>query len=118
MTKSMTDFNPGDIVLVRFPFTDLTATKQRPALLINRINYSKIYGDFVLMPLTSQPQTESQLALKQWRQAGLPKPTWIKPIIGTLSRHLVIRVLGPLAGEDDSVVRFALEMIFDDRWRL
>jgi hypothetical protein len=30
----MTPFEPGDVVLVRFPFTDLTAVKKRPALIV------------------------------------------------------------------------------------
>jgi hypothetical protein len=73
-------------------------------------------GDIVLMPLTSQPQNDRFLALSRWNEAGLPKPTWIKPVIGTLAVSLLVRVIGNLADEDVTPVRQALSRILDQRW--
>lgn len=78
----MTTCNTGDVVLVRFPFTDLTSTKKRPALVISPSEYSFEFGDFVALALTSQAQSKD-LELHAWKQAGLPKPTWFKPIVAT-----------------------------------
>jgi hypothetical protein len=39
---------------------------------------------------------------------GLPKPTWVKPIIGTLTLALVDRRIGKLAAGDYSAVKAAL----------
>jgi len=107
----MTTCEPGDVVLVRFPFTDLTSTKKRPAIVISPQSYSQRYGDIVLIPLTSQNQNEPTLALKEWRAAGLPKPTWIKPLIGTLSLSLVERKLGSIDPRDRICVQTAIRTI-------
>jgi mRNA interferase MazF len=68
------------------------------------------------MPLTSQADPDSALALSEWRAAGLLKPTWVKPIIGTLSTRLVQKHLGQLAIRDEPCVRAALQIILDASW--
>jgi mRNA interferase MazF len=90
----------GDIVLVRFPFTDLSAAKQRPALVVSPAGYTARYGDVVVLALTSRPQPDDAAAIVRWREAGLPKPTWIKPLIATLAAAMFTRTLGSL-GRDD-----------------
>ncbi|HEX4123368.1 MAG TPA: type II toxin-antitoxin system PemK/MazF family toxin [Tepidisphaeraceae bacterium] len=78
----MTTCDPGAIVLVHFPFTNLSSTKRRPALVVSSATFAARYGDVVVLALTSQNQNDPSL---HWRAAGLPKPTWVKPLIGTLS---------------------------------
>ena len=43
----------GDIVLIKFPFTDLTSTKVRPALIISNENYITTQNDVILTLITS-----------------------------------------------------------------
>ncbi|MHC4197452.1 MAG: type II toxin-antitoxin system PemK/MazF family toxin [Planctomycetota bacterium] len=43
----------GDVVLIRFPFTDLSSTKVRPALIISNENYNSKQDDVVLLLITS-----------------------------------------------------------------
>ncbi|MEX2171203.1 MAG: type II toxin-antitoxin system PemK/MazF family toxin [Pirellulales bacterium] len=112
----MTSYDAGDIVLVRFPFTDLTTSKKRPAVILSPQNYLVRFGDMVLMPLTSQPEPDAALALSQWRVAGLLKPTWVKPIIGTLTTGLIEKLLGKLANVDEPCVRAALAILLGPRW--
>ena len=96
----MTAFEPGSIVLVHFPFTDLSATKKRPALVVSPTAFSRPHGDIVVLALTSRPQADTTLELENWKAAGLPKATWFKPVIGTLSKQVVVRYLGRLASQD------------------
>lgn len=104
----MTRCKPGDVVLVEFPFTDLSAAKKRPALVLSTPGFTKRHGDVVVMAMTSQPQREVKLELSDWRGAGLPKPTWLKPIIGTLAASLIVRRLGRLSAVDNSRARDAV----------
>ncbi|HDN65150.1 MAG TPA: type II toxin-antitoxin system PemK/MazF family toxin [Methanosarcinales archaeon] len=53
-TPIMTIYEQGDIVLVSFPFTDLTAVKKRPALVVSANWYNKRYRDVVLVAVTSR----------------------------------------------------------------
>ncbi len=112
----MTSYDSGDIVLVRYPFTDLNALKKRPAIVLSQRTYSDRYGDLVVMPLTSREETDNSLALSEWRAAGLLKPTWVKPVIGTLILGLVDKQLGKLAVVDDQCIRAALSLLLDIRW--
>jgi mRNA interferase MazF len=113
----MTRFDAGDVVLVRYPFTDLTTTKKRPAIVLSSTSYADRFRDVVLMPLTSQTDSELSLAISNWAAAGLVKPTWIKPSVGTLSVRLIIRRLGTLHAEDTPVVRAALSILLAECWR-
>jgi mRNA interferase MazF len=99
----MISFKAGDIVLVRFPFTDLSSTKKRPAVIVNTQEYATRYHDYILVPLTSVQQA-GQCALSCWKEAGLLKPTWAKAMIVTLSDSVLIKTIGHLHNEDVSVV--------------
>jgi mRNA interferase MazF len=112
----MTRFEPGDVCLVQFPFTDLTSSKRRPAVIVSRADYPQLQGDFVLLPLTSQPQSDRDLAIVEWKTCGLPKPTWVKPIIGTISGRLLVRAIGKLSPKDHRAIRRALGIILDVKW--
>ena len=51
---STTPYKRGDIVLVPFPFTDLTSSKKRPALVISPDSFNSQQQDLVVVAITSQ----------------------------------------------------------------
>jgi len=113
----MTRFRPGDVVLVRFPFTELTGSKRRPAVVISPPAYSAARGDVVVMALTSRDQGDSRLQLLGWKQAGLPKPTWFKPLVSTISARVIERRLGRLTDDDRKIAAMAVGRLIDPVFR-
>ncbi len=112
----MTRYEAGDVVLVRLPFTDLSSSKLRPALIVSTPRFQSRQGDVVVLALTSQRQREDALRLVEWRSAGLPKPSWLKPVIGTLAASLILRCLGKLNVKDDVVVRSTLAQLLSTKY--
>ncbi len=51
---STTPYKRGDIVLVPFPFTDLSSSKRRPALVVSPDWFNSSNQDLVLVGITSQ----------------------------------------------------------------
>ena len=46
-------YNQGDIILIPIPFSDLTSTKKRPALVISKNGYNQKTDDLIVMAITS-----------------------------------------------------------------
>src|SRR5476651_587335 len=51
---STTRYKRGDIVLVSFPFTDLSSSKKRPALVVSPDSFNQTMQDVVLAAITTQ----------------------------------------------------------------
>jgi len=74
----MANVSVGDIVFVHFPFSDLSKSKLRPALVL--ANAEK--GDLVLCQITSQPYTDSKAIVLQpssFETGNLIKISYIRP---------------------------------------
>ena len=96
------NYQQGDLVLIPFPFTDLTATKQRPALVISNDSLNARGADVVLLAITSQipaslrPE-EFLIPAADQRACGLPKLSLIKLTkVITLHQSLIVKRLGTL----------------------
>ena len=99
-------FERGDLLLVPFPFTDLSAAKRRPVLAVTAADS---YGDFIAIPVTSRPQAEHGLpiAATDMLTGTLPAASWIRTNrIVTLNASLVIKTVGRVS---DRVVTAAVE---------
>lgn len=93
-------YNFGDVVLVNFPFTNLNTTKKRPAIIISCEEYNNSRPDVVLMAVTSQIRTPLDFGssyIVKWQDAGLPKPSLLKPLIATIEQSYITKKLGVLA---------------------
>jgi mRNA interferase MazF len=91
----------GDIVLVKFPFTDSSSDWVRPALVISSDAHVTTNPDAIFIYISSNinnPRPNDIIVEEQhseFRQSGLKKPSTIKcDKIVTLSKVLVTRKLG------------------------
>jgi len=110
----MTSFDFGDVVLVRFPFTDQSAVKQRPAVVVSSEAYHRARPDILIMAITSQARPRPAIGeapIRRWKEAGLIKPSVFKPLLATVERTLIRRKLGHLEPEDLQALRELLPTI-------
>ena len=63
----MPSFSKNEVILVRYPFSDLTAVKIRPAVVVNDPH---AFNDYLIVPLTSR--TNSLGASEFCWQIGAP----------------------------------------------
>ena len=113
----MTGYEFGDLVLVPFPFTDQTTSKRRPAVVVSSDAYHRERPDLVILAVTSQVRPAAgvgEAAVAKWKEAGLLKPSVIKPVLTTLERSLLLRKLGRLEEEDRGALREVLRAILGE----
>src|SRR3954471_4231523 len=109
-----TAYEFGDVVLVAFPFTDQRERKKRPAVVVSSRQFHRSRADLLLMAITSQlgAKRPGDLEVHDWQEAGLLKPSLVKPIVATLEQSLVLKRLGRFSEPDrealTQVIRTAL----------
>ena len=104
-----TPFDPGTVVLVRFPFTDLTGTKQRPALVLSSRGHQRSPRDVIVAGISGHrvdsPGSFDHV-VADWEHAGLLMPSVVRcGKLVTLERALIRRALGELTQNDLDGVR-------------
>ena len=90
----MGTLEPGLIVTIRFPFSDLTRTKLRPAMVLADAGKD----DFVLCQITSKPYSDSRAIMLKgadFAKGQLPLTSYIRPgKIFTAHQSLIEKSLG------------------------
>ena len=95
----MPNYSKNIIILVRYPFSDLSNEKVRPAVIVNASHSSQ---DILIVPLTSKTGAllDGEFILSDWATAGLNVVTAVKRGIYTVNRSLVIKTVGKLDDVD------------------
>lgn len=100
----------GDIVLITFPFTDLSGTKLRPAVVLVDTNL-----DLTVCFITSQTQWQESfdLLLTPSDQNGLRKASLLRTNkIATLDKSLAKGLLGKLSDNEIELLDSKLKQLF------
>ncbi len=104
------NLQPGEIVLIRIDFHQTPSGKVRPAVVLLDAGDD----DFVAAPVTSQARdTDFDVALRQWREAGLNVASTIRVHkLTVLAKEEVVRRLGELADTDRTTLAKVLRRAF------
>lgn len=83
-------FDRGELVLIPYPFTNLSAKKRRPVLVLAKPDK---YGDFIALPVTSRGHHSQSIPLMgKLKEGQLPRQSWVRTDrIVTLNQSLVIK---------------------------
>ncbi|MCB0157858.1 MAG: type II toxin-antitoxin system PemK/MazF family toxin [Caldilineaceae bacterium] len=110
-------FRRGDVVLLPFPYTNLNATKTRPAVVVSSELYRSARPELLLAYVSSQvdkvmPPLDYVLA--DWQTAGLLKPSFVRPKVAAIEPALIVHRIGKLSARDrqevDSRLRKAMDL--------
>ena len=99
---STTSYKQGDVVLVPFPFTDLSSTKQRPAVIVSADALNSVRDDVLVAAITSQipvalASDEFLIPAEHLATCGLPKKSMIRVSkLVALHQRLIIRRIGAM----------------------
>jgi len=89
-------FVKGDVVVVPFPFSDLTQAKRRPALIVSVLEGD----DLILSQVTSQFVKDSyavSIDVKDFEEGGLKQKSNVRPNrLFTADGHIVLYRIGNL----------------------
>ncbi len=100
-------FAAGDVVLLPFPFSDLTGAKQRPVLLLANVGR----GDWIACQITSNPYGDPQAIMlgdDAFSEGGLQRVSYLRPgklftaNEGLMARDAVVALL--LAADHEPMI--------------
>ena len=95
----MPSYSKFEVVLVTYPFSDLTNAKVRPAVVVNTSHVSQ---DLLIVPLTSKTGglLVGEFVLTAWKKTGLNLETAVKRGLYTVKETLVNKRIGILEEAD------------------
>ena len=93
----MEKFVKGNVVVIPFPFSDLSATKRRPALVLANLEGN----DILLCQITSQYSDEKyaiSLKTTDFISGTLPVNSYIRPArIFTADKNIILKITGTVS---------------------
>jgi mRNA interferase MazF len=103
----MPRYSKSEVVLVHYPFSNLSGSKVRPAIVVNS---SHISQDIIVVPLTSKTSQllAGEFILADWNKAGLNVPSAVKRGLYTLQQNLVAKSIGKLSDADTGSLESSL----------
>ena len=115
----MMQYKPGDIVLVKFPFTNLETTKQRPALVLHHTFHGSNIDFMGIAMVTSRIENyenyrlAGDVLIEHWKEAQLLYPSLVRlSKMASIDSSLIKQKLGKLKTNDMELVKKAFKQLF------
>ena len=94
----MTECNTGDVVILPFPFSDFTSSKQRPALIVSSRDWNRMHTDIIIVVISSKisrSKHEYILNEREQKSGDLRLPSVVRlGNIFTIDKRLVRERIG------------------------
>lgn len=108
----------GDIVLVKFPFTNLESSKKRPALVLTIVSYGKSQALVTIAMITSKIdgiKLKGDVTLQNWEFASLLHPSLVRiSKVATIESDIIIdKKFGQLSEKDITLIKKEFKNVFD-----
>jgi mRNA interferase MazF len=116
MRKLIVTYKQFEVVVVPFPFTDSSATKKRPALIISdasAFNKSTKKSVMAMITTASHFSWVLDIPITDLKSAGLQANSIVRMKLFTLDDALVIKKIGKLATSDRDRVQKSLQQLFN-----
>lgn len=116
----MTTYRQGQVVLVPFPFADLSSTKQRPAVVVSASWYNHSRPDYVLAAITSSVPVELEPDMvsiqgAEVQAAGLRMTSVVKAgKVFTIEQDRIVKPMGQLSRASLSQVLDGIRLVISD----
>ena len=106
-------FSQRDIVLIPFPYSDLTLSKKRPALIISNKKMNKLQDKICCLITTKPHKDDLKITKSSFEEGTLPFQSFVKPHrIFTLEENIIIKKLCKInKGLHNSVIKRLNEFI-------
>ena len=111
---------PGDVVLITYPFTDLSSIKVRPALVISSLKYNQRQDDVIFLPITHNvtriysEDIHVSPTDSGFKETGLKKTSAIRAgKVFTLQKDLAKSYLGNVSDELLNKTRLSLKKLLE-----
>ena len=103
----MTAYEQGDVVLVRFIFSDESGAKRRPAVIVSTSGYHQGRQEVIMAAITSSVDRllVGDHLISGWQEAGLLFPSVATGIVRTIKQSMIERRLGVMPPEDMQAIR-------------
>ncbi len=107
MTAYSASWEQGDVVLVRFIFSDETGAKRRPAVVLSTSQYHQGRQEAIVAAITGNVQRllVGDHLIRGWQEAGLLYPSVATGIVRTIKRAMIERSLGQMPASDLEGIR-------------
>jgi mRNA interferase MazF len=104
---------PGAVVVVPFPFSDLPVAKPRPALVLSPATMNAETGQTLMAMITSAARSTwpHDVEIADLDAAGLPRPCRVRWKLFSIDNRLIARQTGALGAADRKAAAKAGEAV-------